>query len=151
MATRISSRRELGELVTALFPSPRQFTDFLGLLAREVMRLGAIVGEVVQFPCPVAPGGDELPVSDADCPVSFVLPPKLVVLDSAVTGKGRHEAQARASRAGAACSTGERGVPVSSRIVGTTSMTWPASRRSSPRALIPFGQCTINGVEIPPS
>ena len=41
--------------------------------------------------------------------------------------------------------------PVISRIVGTRSMTWPTQVRSSPRAVIPLGQWTTSGVEIPPS
>ena len=35
--------------------------------------------------------------------------------------------------------------------VVTQSITWPTSWRRSPRAAIPWGQCTISGVDMPPS
>ena len=41
--------------------------------------------------------------------------------------------------------------PVTARTVGATSMAWVYWRLSSPRAVIPAGQCTISGSATPPS
>src|SRR5262249_16285723 len=67
------------EFVSALLPPPRQLADFRRVLRREVSRLGAVGGEVVQLPGPVAAGGHELPVPHADGTVALVLPPQVVM------------------------------------------------------------------------
>ena len=57
----------------------------------------------------------------------------------AVAGEGRHQALAGSGGAGRSSSgIAGRRAPVTSRIVGTRSITWPGSWRSSPRAAMPL-------------
>ena len=42
------------------------------------------------------------------------------------------------------------GMPAASRTVGAMSMTWQNCDRTSPFALMPFGQCTIVPLRVPP-
>ena len=42
------------------------------------------------------------------------------------------------------------GRPAASRMVGAMSMTWCHCDRTSPLALIPFGQWTTSGLRVPP-
>src|SRR5262249_43549026 len=91
---------ECQEFVSALLPPPRQLADFRRVLRREVSRLGAVGGEVVQLPGPVAAGGHELPVPHADGTVALVLPPQVVMPYRAVAGEDRHEALAGRCRNG---------------------------------------------------
>ena len=42
------------------------------------------------------------------------------------------------------------GSPAASRIVGATSITWVNCERSPPFSSIPFGQCTIVPLRVPP-
>ena len=41
-------------------------------------------------------------------------------------------------------------MPAASRIVGAMSITWQNCERISPLALMPFGQCTIVPLRVPP-
>ncbi len=42
------------------------------------------------------------------------------------------------------------GSPAASRIVGATSITWVNCERSPPGSSIPFGQCTMVPLRVPP-
>ena len=42
-------------------------------------------------------------------------------------------------------------IPHAPNRVGSTSIAWTIWSRTSPRARMPFGQCTINGVRVPPN
>ena len=142
--------RDRRKLIHALLPSLGQFADLGGIRRREILGLGAVGREVVQLPRLVL-GGDELPVAHADGAVAFVSPPQVVVLH--VFRRGRRPARGSCPVGAGTAFVGLAAAraPATSRIVGTMSITWPGSWRSSPRAAIPLGQWTISGVAMPPS
>ena len=75
-------------------PPPRGKRRHVGRpLGGEVVLLGAVGGEIVEFPRPVATGADELQVADADGRVALVLPEDRVAVDG-LAAKCRHEASA---------------------------------------------------------
>ena len=79
---------------------------------------------------------------------AFVMEEDVVAGHATILGEGRHQGPAREGGAPAFLS----GVmPTASSSAGTTSTTYPTSCRSSPRAVMPRGQWTMNGVEMPPS
>src|SRR5205085_3740683 len=83
---------ESGELVVALLPTLRELADLLRMVPCQVSGLRAVGREVEQLPRTVLPGGNELPVSHADRPVPFVLPPQVTVLHRVVAREDRHQA-----------------------------------------------------------
>src|SRR5436190_12244571 len=78
------------KLLLVLLPGPREFSDFFRALRRQIFRLGAVRGHIVQLPGFVMVG-DELPIADADGSIAIMIPPEIFVRDSAVFGKSRHQ------------------------------------------------------------
>ena len=75
------------------FPLGDQGLNQSGLGRRQIVQLGAVLLHVVQFPLAGRRRGHELPLADANRPISLVLPVDRVALDRPV-GERRHEALA---------------------------------------------------------
>ncbi len=58
-----SRRADRSKLVSQLRPPARQLADLLGVLAREIMSLGAVGRQVVELPRSIFACSDELPVA----------------------------------------------------------------------------------------
>jgi hypothetical protein len=68
------------EFRVAALPEGGELADLLGVFAGQVVRLRTIAGEIVKFPWTVL-DCDELPIPDADRPVSDVLEEEEVAPD----------------------------------------------------------------------
>src|SRR5688500_2497484 len=73
------------------FPGLGHFLDSCRLGAREIVHLGAVAFHVVKLPRAGRPFRDKLPVANAQCAITLVLPEKRLALDR-FAGKRRHEA-----------------------------------------------------------
>ena len=151
--SRLPFPRRAAVLLLQLDPLGLHFAHQVWLLAGQIDLFAAVGGEVEELPgVPVFAGGDQLPVAHPERTVA------LVMEEQHVAGRHCRRERRRArgfGRARAARRRRRRGsagfAPATSSSVGTKSITWPTSWRSSPRAAIPFGQWTTSGVEMPPS
>lgn len=75
------------KFVGLLQPNLFQFLGLLGHLCSEIVLLGTVGFQVVEFPG-ITFSCDEFPVTDADGAVAFMQPPELVAGDGFVLGEG---------------------------------------------------------------
>ena len=163
-STRRSSSGSTLYLAASIRNSRCSSAQLLGLLGGEVVGLGPVVGRV-ELPDVVVEGGQSRSHHPRDA-VAGDRGPALVV-DAAVARTSRStasrgaRARRRRRRSGpcsrrAAASAGRRGrrsasgSPAASSTVAATSITWLNWVRTSPLALIPFGQWTIVPLRVPP-
>ena len=145
---------------------PLQLVQLLGVLLGEVAGLGPVGGAVVELPDVVVEGdadvagglprravlGDRRPAAVVDAAVAEDLEVlRLVALGGGRVVEAVGHARALHRRLGDAVDQGRlRQIPAASSTVGATSMTWLNWLRISPLASMPFGQCTIVPLRVPP-
>lgn len=142
---------QLEKLRGHLLPACCHLRDAIWELGRQIVRLRAVVAQIVQLPR-IALCRDELPIAGPQGTISFVQPPQRVTRQRAIVAKSPHEAATGRGRNGKSVELrgpAAAGQLYDGRHKSTTCPT--ACRRNSPVAAIPAGQCAIRGVAMPPS
>ena len=128
-----------------LLPKRAHLLHTRRLLFAQIVLLGTIAREVVEFPRP-AVLGDEFPVADTHGAVAFVLPVERLALRWLPPRNSGARLRPSIGFTFAGYFASARSTAVAMR-----SMRCPGVGSSSPLREIPAGQCAMSGVEMPPS